>query len=308
MICSEAAAQIPRDYPSKTIRIVVPFGAGGTVDASARVVGDELSKSLHVPVIVDNRPGGGGVIGTTEVAKAAADGHTLLFGSPIPILLATRKDLPFTWESFVGVAPVNKFGHVLAVTPSFPTKTLAAFIEHAKYNPGKLNYGTTGFVAVTHLGTELFAQAFGIKAVPVPFRGNNEALTALMAGDVQFTLLSPLFAVPQYKAGNIGILAAMAPERSPFFPDVPAMSEVGHPDLVVEALNGFVAPAGTSNDIVQKLNQRIGVTLRDPKVDSKFAEMYTEVVFGNPEGYVAANLAEISRWKKVVRKAGIQLQ
>jgi tripartite-type tricarboxylate transporter receptor subunit TctC len=183
MICSEAAAQMPRDYPSKTIRIVVPFGAGGTVDASARLVADELAKSFHVPVVIDNRAGGGGVIGTEEVAKAAADGHTLLFGSPIPILLATRKDPPFTWGSFVGIARVNKFGHVLAVAPSLPIKTLAAFIEHAKHNPGKLNYGTTGFGAVTHLGTELFAQAFGINAVAVAFRGNNEALTALMAGD-----------------------------------------------------------------------------------------------------------------------------
>ena len=307
MICSEATAQMPRDYPSKTIRIIVPFGAGGTVDASARVVGDQLSKSFHVPVVVDNRAGGG-VVGTSEVAKAAADGHTLLFGSPIPILLATCKELPFTWELFVGVAPVNKFGHVLAVAASFPIKTLSAFIEYAKQNPGKLNYGTTGFGGVTHLGTELFAQAFGIKAVAVPFRGNNEALTALMAGDVQFTLLSPLFAVPQQKAGNIGVLAAMGPERSPFFPDVPAMNEVGHPDLAVEALNGFVVPGGTSNGIVQKLNHQIGVALHDPKVGSKFAEMYTEVVFGNPEDYTAGNLAEISRWKEVVRKAGLQLQ
>src|SRR5205807_5192666 len=102
--------------------IIVPFAAGGTVDASARLIGDELAKSFHVPIVVDNRAGGGGFIGTSEVARAAADGHTLLFGSPIPILLATRKDLPFTWESFVGVAPVNKFGHVLAVAPSFPIK------------------------------------------------------------------------------------------------------------------------------------------------------------------------------------------
>jgi tripartite-type tricarboxylate transporter receptor subunit TctC len=125
---------------------------------------------------------------------------------------------------------------------------------------------------------------------------------------MQFTLLSPLFAVPQYKAGNIGVLAVIAPERIPFFPDAPAVSEVGHPDLVVEALNGFIAPVGTSNDIVQKLNQQIGVALRDPKVGSKFAKMYTEVVFGTPEDYAATNLAEISRWKEVVRKAGLQLQ
>jgi tripartite-type tricarboxylate transporter receptor subunit TctC len=308
MVCGKAAAQTFHNYPSKTIRIVVPFAAGGTVDASARVVAGELAKSFRVPVVVDNRAGGGGVVGTSEVAKAPADGYALLFGSPIPILLATRKDLSFTWESFVAVAPVNKFGHVLAVASTFPVKTLSAFIAYAKENPGKLNYGTTGFGAVTHLGTELFAQAFGIRAIAVPFRGNNEALTALLAGDVQFLLLSPFFALPQYNAGKIVVLANMGAERSPFFRGVPAMGELAHPDLVVEARNGFDAPAGTPSEIIEKLNQQIHFALRDPKVGSKLAEMYTEVEFGSPQDYTATNLAEINRWKEVIRKAGIQLQ
>jgi tripartite-type tricarboxylate transporter receptor subunit TctC len=310
MACSydESAAQLPLDYPNKTIRIVVPFGAGGIVDASARLIAEEVTKPLRVPVIVDNRAGGGGVVGTGEVAKAPADGYTLLFGSPIPIFLATRKELPFTWESFAGVAPVNKFGHVLAVAPSFPPKTFSDFIAYAKQNPGKLNYGTTGFGAVTHLGTELFAQAFGINAVAVPFRGNNEALTALLSGDVQFVLLSPFFALPQYKAGKIVVLANMGAERSPFFPDVPSMGEQGHPNLVVEALNGFVAPRGTASEIVETLNQKIRLVLSDPKVGSKLAEMYTQIVSSSPQDYAAAVLTDVSRWKEVVRKAGIQLQ
>jgi tripartite-type tricarboxylate transporter receptor subunit TctC len=304
----EATAQSHPDYPSKTIRVVVPFAAGGAVDASARVVADELAKSLGVPVIVDNRAGGGGVVGTSEVAKAPADGYTLLFGSPLPILLATRKDLPFTSESFAAVAPVNKFGHVLAVAPSFAVRTFSAFITYAKENPGKLNYGTTGFGAVTHLGTELVAQAFGITAVAVPFRGNNEALTALLSGNVQFVLLSPFFALPQYNAGTVVVLANIETERSPFFPSVPAMRELGHPDLVVEAANGFVAPAGTPDETVAKLNQQIGIALRDPKVRSKIAEMNTEIISASARDYSAATLAEITRWKEVVRKAGIQLQ
>jgi tripartite-type tricarboxylate transporter receptor subunit TctC len=308
IISGEATAQTRPGYPSKFIRIVVPFAAGGAVDASARVVADELAKSFAVPVVVDNRAGGGGVVGTGEVAKAPADGYTLLFGSPIPILLATRKELPFTWDSFAGIAPVNKFGHVLAVAPSFVGGTFSAFVAHAKENPGKLNYGTTGFGAVTHLGTELLAQAFGIKAVAVPFRGNNDALTALLSGNVQFVLLSPFFALPQYNAGKIAVLANIETERSPFFPSVPAMRELGHPDLVVEAWNGFVAPAGTPDEIVAKLNQQIGIVLRDPKVRSKIAEMNTEIVTANPQDYSAATLAEISRWKEVVHKAGIQLQ
>jgi tripartite-type tricarboxylate transporter receptor subunit TctC len=308
IISGEATAQTRPGYPSKFIRIVVPFAAGGAVDASARVVADELAKSFAVPVVVDNRAGGGGVVGTGEVAKAPADGYTLLFGSPIPILLATRKELPFTWDSFAGIAPVNKFGHVLAVAPSFVGGTFSAFVAHAKENPGKLNYGTTGFGAVTHLGTELLAQAFGIKAVAVPFRGNNDALTALLSGNVQFVLLSPFFALPQYNAGKIAVLANIETERSPFFPSVPAMRELGHPDLVVEAWNGFVAPAGTPDEIVAKLNQQIGIVLRDPKVRSKIAEMNTEIVTANPQDYSSATLAEISRWKEVVHKAGIQLQ
>lgn len=303
-----AAAQAPNDYPGKTIRIVVPFGAGGTVDASARLIAEQVAKPFGVPVIVENRAGGGGVVGTSEVAKAPADGYTLLFGSPIPIFLSTRRDLSFTWESFASIAPVNKFDHVLAVGPSFPAKTFSDFIAYAKQNSGKLNYGTTGFGAVTHLGTELFAQTFGIKAVPVPFRGNNEALTALMSGDVQFILLSPFFAFPQHKAGNIIALANMSAERSPFFPDVPAIGELGYPNLAVEALNGLLAPAGTPNEIIEKWNQQIGLVLRDAKVSSKFQEMYTEVVLGTPEEYAAANLKEISRWREVVQKAGIQLQ
>jgi tripartite-type tricarboxylate transporter receptor subunit TctC len=308
IVSGEATAQTRPNYPSKTVRVVVPFAAGGAVDASARVVADEMAKSFGVPVIVDNRAGGGGVVGTSEVAKAPADGYTLLFGSPIPVLLATRKDLPFTWDSFAGIAPVNKFGHVLAVAPSFAVKTFSDFITHAKENPGKLNYGTTGFGAVTHLGTELLAQAFGIKAVPVAFRGNNEALTALLSGHVQFVLLSPFFALPQYNAGNIVVLANIEPEPSPFFPGVPAMRELGHPDLVVEAQNGFVAPAGTPDDIVAKLSQQIRAALRDLKVRSKIADMNTEIVSADFQDYSATTLAEISRWKEVVRKAGFQLQ
>ena len=196
----------------------------------------------------------------------------------------------------------------MAVASSFAVKTFSDFITHAKENPGKLNYGTTGFGAVTHLGTELLAQAFGIKAVPVAFRGNNEALTALLSGHVQFVLLSPFFALPQYNAGNIVVLANVEPEPSPFFPGVPAMRELGHPGLVVEAQNGFVAPAGTPDDIVAKLSQQIRAALRDLKVRSKIADMNTEIVSADPQDYSATTLAEISRWKEVVRKAGFQLQ
>lgn len=306
--CGGVTAQSVDDYPRKMIKIVVPYAPGGTVDTSARVIADALGGSFRVPVIVENRPGGGGSNGTGDVAKAPADGYTLLFGSPIPILLATRKNLPFTAQSFAAVASVNKFGHVLAVAPSLPVKTISELVAYARLNPGKLNYATTGFGAVTHLGTELFSQAAGIRAVPVPFRGNAEAMTALMTGDVQFTLVSPFFALPLYNTGKIGVVAAMAAKRSSQFPAVPAISEVGYRDLAVEALNGLVSPAGTPKEIVEKLNRQIQLALRDPKVVSRLSDIHTEVVHGTAQEYAAIDKAEMERWNEVVRKAGIQLQ
>ena len=300
----ELAAQ-QSEYPSRTIRIVMPFGAGGTVDGSARLIAEAVSKSLRVAVIVENRAGGGGSVGTAEVAKAAPDGYTLLFGSPLPILFATRRNLPFTEDSFAAVAPVNKFGHVLAAALTVP-KPMPSFIAYAKDNPGKLNYATTGFGGVTHLGTELFLRAAGIKAVPIHYKGNAEAMTALLAGDVHFMLVSPLLALRQ--GGKLEVLAAMDVKRSPWFPAIASMADLGYRDLAVEIVNGVMVPRGTPEVIIDKLNEHIGIALRNPDMIKRLSNMGTEVVFSTPGEYAASLAGEIKRWHGVVRDAGLELQ
>jgi tripartite-type tricarboxylate transporter receptor subunit TctC len=269
------------------------------------MIAEAIGKTLRVPVIVENRVGGAGSVGSAEVAKAASDGYTLLFGSPLPILVATRRNLPFTEESFAAVAPVNKFGHVLAAAPSVP-RPAASFIAYAKDHPGELNYATTGFGGVTHLGTELFLQAARIKAVPIHYKGNAEATAALLAGDVHFMLVSPLFALRQ--GHKLEVLAAMDAKRSPWFPAVPSLAEVGYRNLAVEALNGIMVPRGTPKGIIDKLNEHVGIALRSPEVSKRLTDMGTEVVISTPEEYAAHHAAEIKRWKGVVREAGLELQ
>ena len=302
------AAQPADDYPNRTIRLVVPFPPGGQVDASARVIADEISKSLRVPVVVENRAGAGGVTGTASVARAEPDGYTFLFGSPIPLLLATHKDLPFTLGSFAAVAPVNKFGHVLATGPTLQMKTLAALVQYAKQNQEKLNYATTGYGSVTHLGAERLVQALGIKAVSVSFRGNAEAVTSLLNGSVQFTLLAPYIALPLFSTNKIDVLAAMDVKRNPWFPTVPSMSEIGYRNLVVEHVDGIVAPAGTPDLIVEKASHQIAAALRNPDVVSRFHSIYSEVALSSARDYQAAIVEENKTWNEVMQSAGLELQ
>lgn len=296
------------NYPNRTIKFVVPFPPGGQVDASARVIADEVSKSLAVPVAVENRAGAGGVTGTASVARAEPDGYTLLFGSPIPLLLATHKDLPFALNSFAPVAAVNKFGHVLAIDPALQTKTIPAFINYAKRKAEKLNYATTGYGSVTHLGGERLVQALGIKAVPVPFRGNAEAVTSLLGGGVQFTLLAPYIALPLFSTSKIDVLAAMDVKRNPWFPSIPSLAELGYPDLVVEHVDGIVAPKDTPDFIVGKLNLQVAAAQRNSDVVSKFNNIYSETAPSSAREYQAAMIKENKNWNEVVQSAGLELQ
>jgi tripartite-type tricarboxylate transporter receptor subunit TctC len=294
-------------YPSKPIRMVVGFVAGGPTDALARIVALRLGGALGQQVVVENRGGADGVIGADAVAKSAPDGYTIFFASAGHAINASLyAKVPYrTVEDFDPITRIGESPNILAVTPSLPAKDLRELIALAKAKPGELNYGATS--SPTHLATELLASNAGIKLTRVPYKGAAPAMQALMAGDVQIVLSGIGTMLPQAKAGRIKALAVTGAERSPLAPEIPTVVESGI-KYVATTWYGLLAPAGTPRPVIDRLNQAARTSLDDPATKAQLAPQGVVLQLSTPEEFGAFLRSEVATWAKVVQDSGARVE
>ena len=304
---AQRAAGSAGAYPSKPIRIIVPFAPGGPNDLLARMVGQKLTERWGQQVLADNRPGGGTVVGTEIAARAPADGYTLLMVSLAIALNATlKKSLPY--DTLTGFAPVVRLvasPNLLVTHPSLPVASVPDLIRLAKAKPGEIAYASGGPGGATHLGGELLNLMTGVKMTHVPYKGASPATVALLGGEVSWMFVSVLPSLPHVRAGKMRALAVSGSRRSPALPDVPAVAETIR-GFEATSWFGLFAPAGTPRDIVEKLNAEIVNVLGMPEVREHLQREGAEPVGDTPNQFDAFFRSEIAKWSKVVRQAGIQ--
>lgn len=296
-----------QSYPTRPVRIFVGFAAGGNFDIVARMLGQWLSDELHQPVIVENRPGASSNLAADAVVRAAADGYTLLLGGTVNTINASLyENLGFNFVRDVApVAGVVRFPNVMTVSATFPAKTVPEFIAYAKANPSKINHGSSGNGTTQHLAGELFKMMTGVSFVHVPYRGAAQAITDLLAGQVQ-VLFEPLPAsMPYIKSGKLRALALTAATRSEALPDLPAMGEFV-PGYEANGWTGVCVPKNTSMDIVEKLNKAINAGLADPKLKARFADLGATTLGGSPADLGKLIAAETEKWGKLIRAGNIK--
>jgi tripartite-type tricarboxylate transporter receptor subunit TctC len=292
-------------YPQKPIRIIVPFAPQGPNDILARLVGQRLTEMWGQQIIVENRPGGGTVIGTDIAARAPADGYTVLMVSTSTAVNPTlKKSLPYdTLRDFAPVIRLAETPNVLASHPSLPATSVGGLLKLARAKPGEITYASGGVGTSTHLGGEMLALLSGVKMTHVPYKGAAPATIALLSGEVTWQFASMLPTMPHVKAGRLRALAVSGERRSPALPGVPTVGETV-PGFAASSWFGIFAPAGTPPDIVQKLNAGIARVLAMPAIKEQLALDGAEVIAKSPEQFAAHFKAEIVKWGKVVERAG----
>jgi tripartite-type tricarboxylate transporter receptor subunit TctC len=303
---SQASAQ---NYPSRSITVVVPFPAGGSADTLARLIGAKLSESLGQAVVVENKPGAGGNLGTDAVAKAAPDGYTLLLTpSSIAIAPALYTKLPFDpIKDFAPVTLVGSIPMVVVVYPEFPPKTLLELIALAKAKPGEISYASAGNGSTNHLAVELFKIKTGIDMLHVPYRGNPLAIVDVIAGRVPVFFDFVLTGLPHVREGKVRALAVTGAHRSPVLPDVPTVAEAGVPGFEASTWFGVYAPAGTKPAIVEKLNAEILAVLAMPAIRERLTGLGVDILAEGPQGLAALTKSDLEKWGPIVQKAGVKL-
>jgi tripartite-type tricarboxylate transporter receptor subunit TctC len=305
-----ASPAVAQDYPSKPIRILVGFAAGGGTDILAREVAAYLQKAWGKPVVVENRPGANGNIATTEMARSTPDGHTLLVTVPSLITNAFL-DPNFRYkplEDFAPVTVIGKAAYVITVTPSFPAKDLRALITMAKEKPGSINYGTAGVGSSPHLTTELFDAAAGISMTPIPYRGASQVVTDVMSGQIPLSFFTTVQVLPLLKDGRLRGLAVTSPQRSKFVPDLPTVMEAGVPGYQSDAWWGMFAPGGTPKPIIAKLQQEISRILDTPEMKERLIVLGSEPGGNTPEQFAEAMKREYAEWEALFKKVKIKLE
>ncbi len=305
-----AAPARAQEYPSRPIRLVVPFPAGGATDIVARTIATKLQDAWKVPVVVENRTGAAGIVGTEIVLKSPADGYTLLMGTNGPHVLNPHlyASLPYDpLKDFAGVAQAVQSPYVLVVNPSVPARTVAELIAHARANPGRLNFASAGQGSGPHLAMELFLTMTGVQMTHVPYRGNTDAERDLVAGQVQvmFDNISP--ALPFIRDNRLRALAIANAARSPIMPELPTVAESGVPGYAVTGWNGIFVPAGTPADVIARLNREIVAILRAPDVSQRLVGLGFDVVAGTPQQFDELVRLEHAKWGKLIREANIRL-
>ena len=296
-------------YPSKPIRFVVPQTPSGQVDTVARTVAQHLGERLGQPLIVENRAGANGVIGTDAVAKAPPDGHTLLLSAQSAVVFnaVLRKNLPYDpLTDFSSISMVFETPYYLVVHPSVPARTVLELLVLARAQPGKLNYATVGTGSGQHLYMEIFKGITRTDMVHVPYKGSSQAGTDLLTGQVQVMLQGSGFTLPQAKSGKIRVLASTGSQRMQGMPDVPTVMEAGVPGYSASTWYGLVGPARLPRPIIERLNREVGEILRLPAVRDKFLSMDIVLSPGTPEALTERVRSEIPLFTKVVREAGIE--
>jgi tripartite-type tricarboxylate transporter receptor subunit TctC len=297
-----------QDYPNRAIRLIVPFPAGGPNDIIARTLGQRMSEILKQPIVIDNRGGEGGVIGTDAVAKAAPDGYLIAITSSgaLAISPSMEKIAYDTLRDLQPVTLVAKVPEMLAVATSVPADNLKELIALAKAQPGKLNFASTGLGGLPDLAGELFKSMAQIDIVQVPYRGAAPIVTDLLGQQVQMTFLDVPAVLPQIMAGKVKAIAVAAPERSPSAPNVPTTAQAGLPGLLAENWYGMVAPAHTPPQVVDALNKAAREAMKDPAVSSKLSDIGATLSGDTPDEFRAFIASETAKWAKVIKDAGIK--
>lgn len=304
-----ASVSSAQSYPSKPVRIVVPFPPGGGADIVARAVSPALMASLGQSVIVDNRPGADGQIGAAQVAKAPPDGYTLLVGTTGPMVINPALEAKMAYDTLRDFAPVTQLitqPIALIVHPSLPASTVSQFVALAKARPGQLNYGSSGIGGGTHLAAEIFAWLTGIKMVHVPYKGTAQATTDLISGQVQVLFTSIAVVLPHIQAHRLKALAVGSERRMPMLPQVPTMTEGGVKGFDASSWYGLFAPAGTPADIVKRLNTDTVNALKSPEIDKLLSSQGALPVGSSSEQFQAHIRAELVKWKRSVDMAGVK--
>ena len=310
LLALSAAAAAAQPYPSKPIRLVVPFPAGGTTDILAREVGQRLSLSLGQPVVIDNRPGAAGNIGSELVAKSAPDGYTLLMATvgthAINPNLYAR--IPYDHvKDFAPVVLVAGVPNVLEVTPSLPVHSVADLIKLAKEKPGQINFASSGSGTSIHLSGELFKTMAGVDMTHVPYKGSAPAITDLIGGQVQVMFDNLPSSLQQIKAGKLRAIAVTSAQRAPALPDVPTIAESGLPGFEATSWFGIVAPAGTPPTIIARINADVNQWLQSPEAKEKLLAQGAVAAGGSPEQFAAYIHAETEKWARVVKASGAKV-
>jgi tripartite-type tricarboxylate transporter receptor subunit TctC len=294
-------------FPTKPITIVVPFSAGGTTDILARVIGQFMSKDLGQPVIVDNRAGAGGNIGAQNVARAPADGYTLLMGTVGTHAINQSLYKKMGFDPIKDFAPLSRVAlvpNLLVANPAQPFKNVKELIAYAKANPGKVTFASSGSGTSIHLSGEMFQQMAGVEMQHIPYKGSAPAMTDLLGGQTAVMFDNMPSAIGHVKAGKLRPLAVTTPKRSPALPDVPTIAEAGVPGYAATSWFGLLAPANTPAPVVAKLNASILKALADPDVKKKMAEQGAEPYGEKPEQFAEFIRSETAKWGKIVKQSG----
>jgi tripartite-type tricarboxylate transporter receptor subunit TctC len=297
---------VAQTYPSHPIELVVPFVAGGTTDTVARLIAQRLTERWGQPAIVNNRPGGGSSIGTSLVAKAAPDGHTLLVTTIAFAINANLQKLPYdAVKDFTPITEIASIPLMLVVHNSLPVHNVKEFIEYSKAQPGGLDYATSGPGTSTHLAAEMFKTMTGANLVHVPFKGNAEVLNALLGGHVKVHFALTASTLQHVRSGALRVLAVTTEQRLPELPDVPTIAELGYPGYEISSWQGVFAPAGTPGDIVGKLNGEIVAMLKTPEVQARITREGAVPVGSSPEQWSKRFRNEVEKWARVAKSAGL---
>jgi tripartite-type tricarboxylate transporter receptor subunit TctC len=298
-------------YPTKPIKLVVPFAPGGVTDNSARVIADALGQRLGQPVIVENRPGASGNIGTTQVAQSPPDGYTLVLGFDGTMVINPHVFAKMSFDTVKDFAPVTKLGDaalLLVAHPSVPAKNMREFLALAKAKPQPWPYGTSGTGGTPHLAGELLKLRTGIDFVHVPYKGGGQAITDVLGGQIPLVFTAIATAQQHVKAGKLTPLGVPGARRSPALPEVPTFIESGLPGFEAVSWVGVFAPAGTPKSIVDKLQREIAAVLKTDAVKERYAALGIEPVGNTPEEFARQVQEDLARWGEVVKKAHIQVE
>ena len=298
-----------QDYPTRPITLVIPFAPGGSTTIVGRGVAEKMSALLGEKIVVDNRPGAGGTVGTRAVAKSEPDGYTLLLGYTGTLAIGPSLYKKAGYDPRKDFAPVGMIGNApnsLVVNPSFAAKTLAELIAHAKANPGKVNFGSAGAGTASHITGEYFARSAGIALVHIPYKGTGPVLTDLLGGHIPMAFAPIPASHSNVAAGKLRALAVTSTTRSGLLPDVPTIAESGIPGFDASLYYGLVAPAGTPRPIVDKLNKALRDALASDEVKRQLGNDGTEITPGSPEDYAALIDKDEKKWAQLVKASGVE--
>ena len=308
VVNTQAQAQ---DFPNRAIRLVVPFAAGGVTDTSGRAVADRLSARLGHQVVVENRPGASGNIGTEQVAKSAPDGYTLVLGFDGTMVINPHVFAKMPFDPVRDFAPVTKLGDatiIVVAHPSLPVKNMTELIAYSKTKPNTLSYGTSGTGGTPHLAGEMLKQRHGLDWTHIPYKGGGQAIIDVIAGQIPLVYTAVASSQQHVKSGKLCALGVSSAKRSSSLPDVPTFVESGLADFIVDSWVGILAPAKTPRAIVDRLNKETVAALAEPAIRERYSVLGIEPVGNTPEQFAAQIRDDLARWEKVVKQAGIKLE